>query len=549
MGRKNNLFTQVPIQRQRTNLFDLSHEVKMSGKFAHLMPVMLQETLPGDHFRNTSQVFLRFAPMLAPVMHRVDVTVHFFFVPNRLLWDEWEEFITGGREGEPPESQPVPPYFVMSELAAEEDATRMGKGGTWDYFGLPTWDGVDAVTSTERVSALPFRAYNKIWNDYYKDPNLDEEIYLNTPSGGNVTIASTTGEGYLFNPFTKAWEKDYFTSALPWAQRGEQVLVPFSAQVEYMPVSMLYDSASGTEVAQTRVLGHNLAGSSGDLHRAPAADMSGFQTTRIENIEDITNGTTTVADLRTAIAVQRWMEISAVSGHRYNETILGQFGVRVPDYRLQRAEYLGGGKQPVQFSEVVTTVAFDNGTDEVPGADLLGHGISVGSTNQFSYYCQEHAFVIGILSVTPRTAYQEGIHKLWGRGSRFDFAFPTLAHIGEQEIKTKELFYAFSGTDVTYNDATFGYIPRYSEYKFALDRVAGDFRDTLAFWHLGRIFTQRPVLNGAFTTCEPLAGENEEPLERIFAVQDGTDYLWISVMHNMHVRRPLPYFGVPRIFG
>ena len=223
--------------------------------------------------------------------------------------------------------------------------------------------------------------------------------------------------------------------------------------------------------------------------------------------------------------------------------MLSHFNTQVPDYRLQRAEYLGGGKQPVQISEVLSTA--EGAATDV--GEMFGHGLSVGRTNRFTYRCQEHGWVIGFMSVTMRTAYSQGIPKMFSRSDKFDFAWPELANLGEQEIKSKEVFYAFEDTEQAANQAVFGYIPRYSEYKFMNDRIAGDFRSTLGYWHLGRNFTTRPALDVNFTSIYEDGDSKEETFRRIFAVQDGTDYLWMQLFHNLTAKRPLPYFGVPSI--
>lgn len=532
--KKSNIFTTVPAPHVKTSLFDLSHEVKMSGKFGFLYPVLCLECLPGDRISDSMNVFIRFAPMLAPVLHRMDVTTHFFKVPNRLLTDHWEDFITGGQDGT---AVPVLPYLEAGDITD----TLTQKGTLWDYLGLPIWDGLEAHTSQEQISALPFRAVAKIWNDYYRDPNLQAEIDLDVELQGNVTIP-TAMNILPMTKYRRAFQKDYFTSALPWAQRGAQVLMPLSGtaadtditykvQSEYVNFDDTLPAAGATTFqldAGTRAL-----------------RGTDNKSTRVENIDEITfnNAATTINDLRRALAIQKWLEANARGGARYVEQIQGHFNVRVPDYRLSRAEYLGGGRQPVSISEVLSTA--ESGTKDV--GDMLGHGISVGKTNHFSYQCQEHGFIIAILSVTMQTAYSQGLSRMWTRKDKFDYAWPELANLGEQEILSKEIFYSFSLLEEANNQLLFGYIPRYAEYKFHNDRIAGDFRDNLGFWHLGRNFTARPTLDINLTTIFEDGGGEEETFRRIFAVQDGTDYLWMQLYHTLKARRPLPYFGVPTI--
>lgn len=538
MSRKNALFNEVPQQKVNRNLFDLSHEVKMSGKFGLLYPILLMDAVPGDVIRDQMTAFMRFAPMLAPIMHRIDVTTHFFFVPNRILSNHWEDFITGGQDGL---SEVILPYITPVGIRqASATNAPMLKSTLWDYFGLPTFEGaapVAADMSQQHISALPFYAYAKIWNDWYMDPNLDTEINIDMETQGNVT-GSMFGFG-MFNLRNRMWEKDYFTSALPWAQRGAEVLMPLggTASVTYSDTTSLVSDTNSA-------LGPVEAGAylSGTIRRLEDTGGLPLQLQNIDSV-DIDSSNITINDLRRSLAIQRWLENNARGGGRYIDQIKSHFNVTVPDYRLQRAEYLGGGKQPVTISQVLATAESDN----IPVGDMAGHGVSVGKSNRFTYQCQEHGWVIGILSVVPRTAYSQGIDKMWFRENKYDHAFPELANLGEQEIKSKEVFYSFLDVDAEDNDSVFGYIPRYAEYKFKNDRIAGDFRDNLNFWHLGRFFVERPVLEPTFTTMYENLTTQEETSRRIFAVQDGTDYLWMQLYHKLTAKRPLPYFGVPQI--
>lgn len=529
--RKNNLFKSVPVLNVRRNLFDLSHEVKMSGKFGLLYPIMCIDTLPGDQFSDTSNVMLRFAPLLAPIMHRIDVKVHFFFVPNRLLSDHWEDFITGGQDGT---ASPVLPYVTPAGLVSAGAQSRMAFDTIWGYLGLPEAPDDMDDWSLEQISALPFRACAKVWNDYYRDPNFDTEIDLDLEVQGNVSTSANMHRAMDLGLYRKSWEKDYFTSALANSQRGAEVLMPLAGTgfVTYKDVAdVVLDGGalpSGTDALQS-------------VDGAFTVGAEGAGT--VKNIQDVVldESSITINDFRRAIAVQRWLEANARGGARYTEQLLQHFNEQVPDYRLQRAEYLGGGSQPVQISEVLAT-AEGTGTDV---GDMAGHGISVGSTNRFSYRCREHGFVIGFLSVVPRTAYFQGVPKMFQRVSKFDYAWPELANLGEQEIRSKELYFSFDQNQQEEDNEVFGYIPRYAEYKFHNDRVAGAFQNTLRYWHLARIFTQRPSLDTQLTSMIENNGASEETYRRIFAVQDGTDYLWIQIYHHLRARRPLPYFGVP----
>lgn len=531
-SRKKNLFKEVPIKSPKRSMFDLGHEVKLTGKFGLLYPVLVLDCLPGDTIRETMTTMLRAAPLLAPVMHLVHVSVHFFAVPYRLLMlqEDWENFITGGQDGT---AEVVLPYVTPLGVVNNGSANQMRKGQLWDYLGLPIAPaGAPAGGwSTEQISALPFRAYAKIFNDYYRDPNLDEELDLSLAVTGDVS--EQTWENGLMDIQRRGWDKDYFTSALPWAQRGSEVLLPLSArgnQIVDVDGNPLGDDVYlGTDTLQVGRL------SVGDSFNPGVETQSAWL--------QIDQSEVSINDFRRSLAIQSWLENNARGGGRYIEQIQSHFDQRVPDYRLQRAEYLGGGKAPIVISEVLATAD----STGVPVGDMAGHGISVGKSNTFTYRCQEHSFIMGILSVMPVPSYDLGIERFWSRRNRFDFAWPELAHLGEQEIVSKEVFFSFDEADAADNASVFGYIPRYAEYKFKQDRILGDFRDNLAIWNLSRIFTARPVLDSNFLAMSENGGADEETYRRIFAVSDGTDYLWIQLFHRLTAVRPLPYFGVPSI--
>lgn len=535
MSTRTRIFTETPVTRPSRNNFDLSHELKMSGKFGRLYPIMMKECMPGDTFRNTSTVMARFAPMLAPIMHRVDITTHFFFVPYRLLWDSWQDFITGGQDGL---FTAVPPYFTYPGMQRSGE-NLVTKGSLFDYLGLPVFPSNIIGNSAETFSAFPIYAYLKIWNDYYVDPNVGNEVDIPTELDGNVSPQLVSVEAEYVRE--RGWERDYFTSNLPWAQRGAEVLMPIqgTGSVEYSPYSDVYRFDGNIPPTNLPLETSAVNGSILQVNN---------ENSRIENISsvNVTNSEVSLNDLRRSMALQKWLEVNARSGHRYNEQIKGHFSVIVPDYRLQRAEYLGGGKQPVVISEVLATANSDDGTNIQPIGDMAGHGLSVGRSNKFSYYCQEHGIILGILSVMPRSGYaSQGIERIWGRKDKFDFPWPELANIGEQETLNKELFFVNNATSDTENNGTFGYLPRYTEWKYSIDRIAGDFRDTLAFWHLNRIMNQAPALDIDFVTMIEDGTLYEDTFRRIFYVQDGTDYIWFTIHHSLHAKRSLPYFGVP----
>lgn len=496
-----NPFANVAGRKTKRSKFDLSHEKKLSCNFGELIPIYLQEVVPGDSFKVNTEVMLRMAPMTAPVMHRLNTYVHYFFVPNRIIWDQWEDFITGGRDGL---QNPAMPTIAISEGLK----SLYAKGRLPDYLGIPAIDQANTVASTTTISALPFRAYQEIYMEYYRDSNLEEKVPVDTLNASDLTTVRR-----------RAFEKDYFTSALPWAQRGASVLAP--GEIEYSSEPKIFGNA-GQPVA-----GDVTAGADGRFQ------VSAQNATSVENIDSLNID---INELRKSVRLQEWLERTARGGYRYIEQILSHFGVRSSDARLQRPEYLGGGRQPVVISEVLNTA----GSTELPQGNMAGHGISVGVNNTFKRSFEEHGFIIGIMSVLPKTAYQQGVNKLWTRQDKFDYYFPEFAQLGEQEVKNSELF--FDEKEDAPNNATFGYQARYAEYKYQPSLVAGDFRDNLDHWHLGRVFSSRPVLNQSFVQCY------HGDFTRIWAVEDASvDHLWISIYNDVSAIRPMPYFNNPTL--
>lgn len=520
------IFTKTNIKRQKYSTFNLSHDRKMSLNMGDLVPILVQECVPGDQWKINTQQMLRMMPMIAPVMHEVNVYTHYYFVPNRLLFDGWEDFITGGEDGLDQTLLPTIDLNLLGEVNPIEN------GSLGDYLGLPNSQQI-AVGQNINVSALPFAAYNLIYNEYYRDQNLIEDNwktisqYLN--DGGDMYIDGLNAVGF-FDLKKRAWGRDYFTSALPFAQKGNPVQLPLGDKAPLMwknsPINTkVRDSATGANVLDESPLFSDVAG---DLWAGAYPHVSVDNSKNLE--VDLTSATTsTITDLRRAFKLQEWLEKNARAGSRYVESILSHFGVRSSDARLQRPEYLGGGMSPVMISEVLQT----SQSDQTPLADMAGHGLNLGKNGSVGKFCEEHGYIIGIMSVMPKTSYQQGIPRHFMKEDKFDFFWPEFQHIGEQEIWKAELY---AGTDEP--KGTFGYIPRYSEYKYIPSSVHGYFKDSLNFWHMGRVFTSEPQLNAQFI--------QSDPTNRVFAVEDPTEHkLLCHVFHNIKTRRMMSYYSDP----
>jgi hypothetical protein len=517
-----NLFNSVKMTKPKKNSFDLSHDVKLTTKMGQLTPIMVQECVPGDQFRLSCESLIRFAPLVSPVMHRMDVTMHYFFVPNRILWSNWEKFITDANSGL------VAPYIPSEFFEDDVSAPNLSNNAykLADYLGVPK--PANGSTSTN-ISAFPFAAYQAIYNEYYRDQNLVSEIDYKLTDGNVYNGWARIRE--IANIRNRAWEHDYFTSCLPFAQKGAAVDIPLG-EVELIDApynDMLVRDRTDGSLA---VAGDLTTDASGVMQAKLTAGPSANDDAVIDPNGNYVVGSTTINELRRAFRLQEWLEKNARGGTRYIENILAHFGVRSSDKRLQRPEYITGVKTPVLISEVLNTTGIDG---ELPQGNMAGHGISVGTGNYGNYYCEEHGWIIGIMSVMPKTAYQQGIPRHFLKADPLDYFWPSFAHIGEQAVQNKEV-YAFTSTG---ND-TFGYVPRYAEYKFNQSRVAGDFKSTLDFWHLGRIFATQPTLSQEFIECVP------EDAERIFAVQDETDNLYCHVYNKVNALRPMPKFGNPQ---
>lgn len=519
------IFNRVKRAKVQKSKFDLSHEVKTTFNPGELIPVLNKEMLPGDKWKGNTEILIRMAPMLAPLMHRINVYTHFFFVPFRLLWNEWEPFITGGDRGD---KVPVFPKIMLNETTK----TYTAKGSLFDHLGIPPLNQ-KTITAEFGISSLPFKAYQLIYNEYYRDQTIDDDIFDKDNNPDYITLDSghidSADEEFLLcvAKRSKRWDKDYFTSCLPEAQKGEAVDVPLhvTGQGQYYEAPTAdgdYDKYN--------------PGSTVDIQ----SGSTGLMTSSEVGVEylGLDPGTTIdVNDLRKVTRIQRWLERQARAGSRYCETLLSHFGVHPGDHQLQRPVYCGGGIQPVQVSEVLQHTP-DSGSNSVVG-DMYGHGISVGGNNNFQYSANEHGILMGICCVMPKATYSQGINKEWRRFDKFDYGWPEFANLGEQEVKNHEIFYEGEAWNVALD--TFGYQQRYAEYKYANSRVSSEFRDTLEYWTMNRKFNTKPTLSSTFLTMQ------NDTWKKPFAVQSYSDYLWANIYHNISAIRPLPYDADPRL--
>lgn len=517
--------------------FSLSNYKLLSLDMGELVPIGMFEVLPGDTVQQATSALVRAAPMLAPVMHPVHVRIHHWYVPHRIIWEDWEDFITGGPDGM---DDSVFPTITMPAMGGA------AVGSLADYLGIPP--GVNSL----EVSALPFRAYSLIWNEFYRDQDLQTELTIDETSGPDTTTNTA-----LQNC---AWEKDYFTSSRPWEQKGPAVTVPLGTSAPLGGVSPVLGIGITGNTAGSNVA--NVKESDGGSRTYPGANAlwgsasannplvntqnpSGTHIPKVMAYHTLTvpgetapfadlsgASAVTVNILREALALQRFEEARARYGSRYVE-YLRYLGVRSSDARLQRPEYLGGGRQTLQFSEVLQTTPGSGDPDDTVGA-LKGHGIGAMRSNRYRRFFEEHGYVISLMSVLPKTMYAQGLSRTWNRRTKEDFWQRELQHIGQQEVLNKEVYAAHASP----ND-TFGYQDRYDEYRRAESTIAGEFRDILNYWHFGRNFGSSPALNATFVKAVPTDVPFASP---------ATDVLYVMANHSIQARRLVAPRGTSFIF-
>lgn len=499
----NSVFKKVGSLRPSRSLFNLSYEKKFSCDMGQLIPVLCDEMVPGDVFDIGASMVIRFQPLVAPVLHQVDAFYHVFFIPYRLLWDDWEDFITGGVLGT---LTPTLPRWIPSSDA------EVAEGSLWDYMGFPTFAARPVVAADTLPMDFPKRAYQLVFNDYYRDETLQVEATL------GAAVAA---------PYTRSWEKDYFTSALLWQQRGTPPAIPIvgTAHALWDISSFQWDDPAGALSPKfDSAVSDNIAHTNSQIS---TGNLRGFLN---DNDVDLSAATPfSISDLRTAFQVQKWLERNARAGVRYTEFLKSHFGVAPSDERLDRPEYIGGMKAPVIFTEVLQT----SETGTTPQGNLAGHGLSVGFENIGRYHAQEYGCVLGILSIMPKPAYQQGVNRQWLRITKEDFYFPEFANLSEQEIKQGELYW----TDLdSANNTVFGFCGAYDEMRVKHSMVCGEFRSTYDYWHIGRQFGAAPVLDSTFIKCIPRKDIFAVPAEPGCLIQFG---------NIIKALRPLPIIAEP----
>lgn len=558
-----NIFDFINVRKSKRSTFNLSHTNSLSCNFGKLVPFLCEETVPGDTWKCKSDILVRLAPMVFPIMHDIRVTTHYWFVPWRLIWEDFEDFITGGPDGL---STPVVPRLRL--YRPEYDTYDIWKvGGLADYLNYPTGD--DIAVGGEHgtfVSCLPFRAYQLIYDNFYRDENLIESLDIDLSSGEVTDPAEILKLSTLRS---RAWSKDYFTSALPFTQKGPQQLVPLygtgtiddltpgaegKLPVEGQGYFDVYD-ANNQLIKLGRVIGGQQDNSltNGNylgIRRADgvvASDITDKSVrlkaegnyVSINGIKvNLAEAGIFVNDIRRSNAIQRWLERNARGGSRYIEALRAHFNVISDDARLQVPEFLGGATTPVTISDVLQTSQTTHGENGSPQAQYAGIGFSFGSVNGFKRYFKERGYIIGIMSIMPKPQYAEGLPRGYHKFSKFDYYFPEFAHLGEQEVFNYEL--AMRG-DIY---GTFGYAPRFAEYKYIPSRVHSEFKTTLSKWNLARHYSSAPHLTKEFIECD--ADNND--LNRVFAVEDASeDHMFVHIRNDIKARRPMPYLPDPSL--
>lgn len=501
-------FAQIPRAEIQRSHFNRSHTYKTTLNSGLLIPIYVDEMLPGDTFSSRMTLFGRLATPIFPLLDNLYLDTFTFFVPNRLVMDDWAKL--NGEQKNPGDSTAV---LVPQVLCPTEGWPIQSLA---DYFGIPT--EVPGIN----VNALHFRAYNLIYNEWFRDENLIDSLEVKTDS--------TDDDASLYSLQRRGKRHDYFTSCLPFAQKGDGAEIPLGGAAP-----IVYDS-TGTTVVPVPVLGDrqfNAESAGPGGASIPVARDPGVAAPVFADMTAVTSAT--INSLREAFQLQRLLERDARGGTRYTEIVRSHFGVVSPDARLQRPEYLGGSSVPIILHPVAQTAPSDSVS---PQGSLAAFGVVASSRGHWTYSATEHGVLITLAAIRAELTYQQGLNRMWSRRTRFDFYWPSFAHLGEQPVLNKEIY---AQGDPEFDDDVFGYQERYAEYRYSPSLITGKFRSTYAqsldAWHLSQEFGSLPVLGKTFI-------EDNPPLERVVAVVD-EPHLLLDVAHSLQCARGMPVYGVP----